>query len=416
MSDFDYKEGVLHAEGISLEALAEKHGTPLYVYSRRHLRGQYQGLAKAMQAVKPLICYSMKANSNGAILRTLLDEGSGLDIVSGGELYRALKVGADPQKIVFAGVGKTRDEIEYALKSNILFFTVESESEAKRISECAVRTRTTGRIAFRINPNVDPKTHRYISTGKQENKFGLNIARTLKAYEMASALPGIEIAGLHMHIGSQILSAGPFGDALDKIAGFCVELKALYPTLTHLDIGGGIGIKYKPDETPLDPNLYAAEIVDRLKTIGLKIVMEPGRNLVGNSGVLLTRVEYVKENPLKTFIVVDAGMNDLLRPSLYQAYHDIVPVRPIQGTVHGDLVGPICESGDFLAADRDLPALKEGDLVAVKSAGAYGFSMASTYNSRPLPAEILVDGKQSWVIRERETWDHIIGSERLPGV
>lgn len=414
MTDFEYKNGILHAEEVSVEALVAEHGTPLYIYSKSHLRNQYLGLANAMQAVKPLICFSMKANSNGAVIKTLLDEGSGLDIVSGGELYRALRVGADPKKIVFAGVGKTHDEIEYALKSNILFFTVESEAEARRISECAVRTGTTGRIAFRINPNVDPKTHRYISTGKEENKFGLNIDRTLKAYAMAAELPGIEIAGLHMHIGSQILTPDPFHGALNKIAGFCSELKSLYPTLTHLDIGGGLGIKYEPDETPLDPTVYAAKIVDQLKQIDLQVVMEPGRNLAGNCGILVSRVQYVKDNPLKTFIVIDAGMSDLLRPALYQAYHEIQPVREGSGTVHGDLVGPICESGDFLAADRDLPLMDEGDLVAVRSAGAYGFTMASTYNSRPLPAEVLVEGQRSWLIRERETWDHLIASERLP--
>ena len=414
MSDFEYKDGVLHAEGISLDALADQHGTPLYVYSRTHLRNQYRGLARAMQDVSPLICYSVKANSNGAIIKTLLDEGSGLDVVSAGELYRALKVGADPRKIVFAGVGKTHAEIEYALKSDILFFTVESEPEAQRISECARRTGTTGRIAFRINPNVDPKTHRYISTGKKENKFGLNIERTLKAYEMAASLPGIEIAGLHMHIGSQILTPQPFRDALDKISGFCKTLKSLYPTLAYLDIGGGIGIKYESDQEPLDPRAYAAQVTGVLQDIGLKVVLEPGRNLVGNCGVLISRVQYVKENPLKTFIVVDAGMSELIRPSLYQAYHEILPVRAKRETIFGDLVGPICESGDFLAADRDLPAVAEGDLVAIKSAGAYGFAMASTYNSRPLVAEVLVEGNRSWIIRERETWDHLIASERLP--
>ena len=414
MSDFEYKKGILHAEDVSLEALADTHGTPLYVYSRTHLRDQYRGLASAMHEVDPLICYSVKANSNGAIIKTLIDEGSGLDIVSAGELYRALKVGADPRKIVFAGVGKTHAEIEYALKSDILFFTVESEAEAQRISECAQRTGTTGRIAFRINPNVDPKTHRYISTGKKENKFGLNIERTLKAYEMAAALPGIEIAGLHMHIGSQILSPEPFKNALAKIAGFCKELKTLYPTLEYLDIGGGIGIKYEADQTPLDPREYAAEVTGPLREIGLKVVLEPGRNLVGNCGVLVSRVQYVKENPLKTFIVIDAGMNDLLRPALYEAYHEVLPVHAKAETIFGDLVGPICESGDFLAADRDLPAVEAGDLVAVKSAGAYAFSMASTYNSRPLPAEILVEGERSWLIRKRETWDDLIASERLP--
>ncbi len=412
MTPFEYQNGKLHAEGVPLTALAEIHGTPLYVYSRNYIRHQFRSLRDAMAAADPLICYSVKANSNIAVLQTLLEEGSGLDIVSGGELYRALKAGADPQKIVFAGVGKTEDEIEYALKSNILFFTVESEAEAKRISDCAARTKLTGRIAFRINPNVDPKTHRYISTGKKENKFGLNIERTLKAYAYAAGLEGIEIAGLHMHIGSQILTPDPFSDALEKICGLCRDLKSAYPGMQYLDIGGGLGIRYEPGDIPMDPCRYAETVTPLLQQTGLKIIMEPGRHIVGNAGVLLCRVQYVKKNPLKDFIIVDAGMNDLLRPSLYQAYHEILPVTETASTVTGDLVGPICESGDFFASDRELPDMQTGDLVAVASAGAYAFSMASTYNSRPLPAEVMVDGDQSWVVRERETWEDLLHNER----
>ncbi|MDA0989886.1 MAG: diaminopimelate decarboxylase [Verrucomicrobia bacterium] len=411
MTAFAYQNDELHAEGVSLTQLADTYGTPLYVYSKTALQTHYRALADAMAAVSPLICYSVKANSNAAVMRTLLDEGSGLDIVSGGELYRALRAGADPQKIVFAGVGKTHDEIRYALESNILFFTVESEPEAQRISQCAVEVNRPGRIAFRINPDVDPKTHQYISTGKKENKFGLDIERALRAYAMAAALPNIEISGLHMHIGSQILMPTPFGDAIAKVRDVCTELKSRYESFRYLDIGGGLGITYEPGQAPLAPTTYAAEVVPELKALGLQVVLEPGRSMVGNAGVLLARVQYVKDNPFKKFVVVDAGMNDLLRPSLYQAYHDVLPVKAGSRTIHGDLVGPICESGDFLAKDRDLPEVAEGDLLAVMSAGAYAFAMASTYNSRPLPAEVMVDGKSAWVIRERQSLDDLLKGE-----
>jgi len=414
MDAFTYRHGELHVDDVALRALAEEYGTPLYVYSRSHLQSQYRALAEAMRELNPLICFSVKANSNGAVIRTLLDCGAGLDIVSGGELFRARRVGAEPQRIVFAGVGKTDAEIRFAIEQDILFFTVESESEARRISLNAQALGRTARIAFRINPDVDPQTHRYISTGKKENKFGLDVERTLKAYELAAALPGIEIAGLHMHIGSQILTAQPFHDAVAKMREFCATLKARYPTFRYWDIGGGIGIRYKPEDQPLDPRTYAERVVPLLRDTGLQIVMEPGRYLCGNAGVLVCRVQYIKDNVFKKFVVVDAAMNDLIRPALYQAYHEIVPVREGTGTVHGDLVGPICESGDFLAADRDLPAVAEGDLLAVRSAGAYGFAMASTYNSRPLPAEIMVEGGKAWVVGRREAWEDLVRREPLP--
>jgi len=408
---FTYRDGELCAEDVALRDLAARHGTPLYVYSRGFLRARYRELAEGMREVDPLVCYSVKANTNVAVLQTFIEEGSGFDIVSGGELFRAVRAGVDPSRVVFAGVGKTHAEIRYALETGILFFTVESEPEARRISECAVETGTTGRIAFRINPDVDPQTHRYISTGKKENKFGLDIERTLKAYEMAAALPNVEIAGLHMHIGSQILQATPFREAVGKVAGLCRELGSRYPEFQYLDIGGGLGIRYEADQGPLTPAAYAEAVVPVLKELGLKVVMEPGRSLVGNAGVLLCRVEYVKEGPQKKFIVVDAGMNDLLRPSLYDAYHGVLPVAENTNTVEGDLVGPICESGDFIAADRTLPDVDEGDLLAVQSAGAYAFAMASTYNSRPLPAEIMVDGDRDWVVRERDTWEDLVRKE-----
>jgi len=413
MQAFTYQSGKLFAEGVPVDDLALRYGTPLYVYSRNHLREQYQAIASAMAEVKPLICYSVKANSNAAIIKTLAREGAGFDIVSGGELFRALRAGAEADKIVFAGVGKTREEIEYALEEQIAFFTCESEPEAVRISECAKRLGVTGRIAFRVNPDVDPKTHKYISTGKKENKFGLDLDRTLQAYATASALPNIELAGLHMHIGSQILSAEPFGEALEKVKDFCKSLKARYPTFRFLDIGGGLGINYKPDQVALDPKVFAATMLPTLKALGLQVVMEPGRSIVGNAGILVCRVQYVKDSHFKKFIVTDGAMNDLIRPALYQAHHEILPVVATAGKVTGDLVGPICESGDFLAQDRELPDVKQGDLVVALSAGAYGFSMSSNYNSRPRAAEVMVDGARAEQIRQRETWEDIVRGESV---
>lgn len=411
MQAFTYQSGKLFAEGVSVEGLALQYGTPLYVYSRNHLRERYRAIASAMAAVNPLICYSVKANSNAAVLETLAREGAGFDIVSGGELFRARRAGAEAGKIVFAGVGKTVEEIEYALREQIAFFTCESEAEAVRISQCAQRLGVTGRIAFRVNPDVDPRTHKYISTGKKENKFGLDLDRTLQAYELAARLPGLEIAGLHMHIGSQLLGADPFGEALAKVREFCKTLKAKYPTFRTIDIGGGLGINYKPDQVALDPRAYAAVVLPTLRELGLQVVMEPGRSIVGNAGILVCRVQYVKDSHFKKFIVIDGAMNDLIRPALYQAHHEILPVTATDKKVTGDLVGPICESGDFLAQDRELPDVKQDDLVVALSAGAYGFSMSSNYNSRPRAAEVMVDGPQATLIRQRETWADIVRGE-----
>jgi diaminopimelate decarboxylase len=410
MQAFTYRSGQLCVEDVAVQDLARQYGTPLYVYSRGHLREQYRALAAAMAEVNPLVCYSVKANSNAAVIRTLVDEGAGLDIVSGGELYRALHAGADAAKIVFAGVGKTREEIEYALREQILFFTVESEPEVQRISDCARHLGLTGRVAFRVNPDVDPQTHKYISTGKKENKFGLDPTRAAKAYALAAALPNIEIAGLHMHIGSQILTAQPYGAALAKVRDLCLELKRAHRTFRYLDIGGGIGIDYKPDQQALAFSDFAAVVLPCVRDLGLRVVMEPGRCLVGNAGLLVGRVQYVKES-YKKFIVVDAAMNDLIRPALYQAHHEVLAVRATDRRVCGDLVGPICESGDFLATDRDLPDVQEGDLLAVMSAGAYGFAMSSNYNSRPRAAEIMVDGATSTQVRRRETWADLVRGE-----
>ncbi len=414
MDSFTYRAGELHVEDVPVRELAERHGTPLYVYSRAFFRERYRAIAGAFREFNPLICYSVKANSNGAVIRTFLDEGAGLDIVSGGELFRALRAGADPAKIVFAGVGKTRDEIEYALQTGIRFFTVESEPEAARISECAQRLGRPGRIAFRVNPDVDPKTHSYISTGKKENKFGLDLERAAAAYAAAAKMPGLEIAGLHMHIGSQILDPAPFAAALARVRDLCLALKRAHATFRCIDVGGGPGIQYRPTEQALEPARVAEAMAPILRELGLDVVMEPGRSLVGNGAILVCRTQYVKESHFKKFVVVDAAMNDLIRPALYQAHHEIVPVRESVERIRGDLVGPICESGDFTAQDRELPAAREGDLLAIRSAGAYGFSMSSNYNSRCRAAEVLVDGCRANLVRERERWEDLVRGERIP--
>ncbi len=411
MQGFSYQNERLHAENVSVTELAETYGTPLYIYSRQHFLGRLESLRQAFADVKPLICYSVKANSNLSVIQTFARAGAGVDIVSGGELYRARRAGVDPSKIVFAGVGKTGSEIEDALRADIRFFTVESEAEAHRISECAVRLNTVGRIAFRVNPDVDPQTHRYISTGKQENKFGMDPQRVRAAFAAAAQLPGVEPVGLHLHIGSQILSADPFVEAVTKMTPLCRELRDRYPTFHTLDIGGGIGIVYRPEDQALAPATVAAKLMPLLQKLDLQVVMEPGRHLVGEGGILVARVQYVKDSYRKKFVVVDAAMNDLLRPSLYQAYHPVAAVRATTDTMLGDIVGPICESGDFLAQDRDLPVVAPGDLLAIHCAGAYGFSMASNYNSRPRPAEVLVDGDQARLIRQRESVEDLVRGE-----
>ena len=411
MNAFTYKSGKLMAEEIPVAKLAETYGTPLYVYSRSHFRAQYRELAEAMREFKPLICFSVKTNTNGEVIRTFLKEGAGVDVVSGGEIFRARRAGVPADKVVFAGVGKTTEEIEYALKEGILFFTVESEPEMERIARCAARLKKTARVAFRVNPDVNPETHKYISTGKKENKFGLDVERVIRAYRTAGRYPQVEIAGLHMHIGSQILNPAPFADALSRVAKLCGQLKAEFPTFRYLDIGGGLGIQYRPGQDPLSPQVFAKTVTPLLRQLNMSLVMEPGRFLVGNGGMLVTRVQFVKEGPSKKFVVVDAGMNDLIRPPLYQAHHEIQAVKKTAKSIFGDVVGPICESGDFLATDRDLPAVGEDDLLAVMSAGAYGFAMSSNYNSRCRAAEVMVDGKKHTLIRERETWKDLVRGE-----
>lgn len=413
-TDFTYQGGELHAENHPVSALAERFGTPLYIYSRSHLIRQYRALAEAMQAVAPRIYFAVKSNSNLAVIRTLADQGAGTDVVSGGELFRARKAGVPARNVVFAGVGKSVEEIDYALREGIHFFTVESEGELQRISERAAALGVTGRVAIRVNPDVDPKTHKYTSTGKAENKFGVDLNRAEKAYEKALGMPGLEVAGLHMHIGSPVMSPAPYAEAIEKVRPLCTQLKKEIHTFRYLDIGGGLGISYRPDQAPLDVHDFAAAVVPALQEIGLEVGMEPGRFLTGNAGILVTRVEYVKKNPLKNFVIIDAAMNDLLRPPLYEAHHEVVAVTQNADTLFGDIVGPICESADFMAADRELPAVRPGELLAILSAGAYGFVMASNYNSRARAAEVMVYGDHAHVVRERETREELIRGETLP--
>ncbi len=413
-SHFKYYHGQLCAEDVPVAKLADEFGTPLYIYSRSHLIRQYRALADAMKSVKPHIYFAIKSNSNLAVIRTLADQGAGADVVSGGELYRARKAGVPAEKIVFAGVGKSVAEIDYALKEDIKFFTVESEAELHRISERAEAVGTKGRIAIRVNPDVDPKTHKYTSTGKAENKFGVDLTRAERAYEQALRLAGVEVVGMHMHLGSPIMTPTPYTEALQKVRPMCEQLKKDVPTFRHLDIGGGLGISYKAEQDPLDPRDFASAVLPLLHDLGLEVGMEPGRFIAGNAGILVTRVEYVKDSPSKTFIIVDAAMNDLIRPALYEAHHEIIPVVQTIERLFGDIVGPVCESGDFLAAERELPAVEEGDLLAVLSAGAYGFVMASNYNSRGRAAEIMVEGDRAELVRARETWDDLLRGETIP--
>ena len=429
MHSFHYRDGHLFCEDVDLTVAAEKFGTPLYIYSAGTVLDHYTRLDAALAPLDHLICYAVKANSNRAILKLLADAGAGFDIVSGGELFRALKAGADPGKCTFAGVGKRREEIEYALDRGVYSFNVESEAELDYINEIASAKSRRAPIALRINPDVAAETHAYISTGKSENKFGIGLDRVAQIYERASKMPGVAIRGVQMHIGSQITEAKPFAAAIEKIAPLVRELKSKYK-IQFFSVGGGMGIIYRRalesgsgtwwHEHDGEPSAfsvrdYANTIVPPLRELGVRILVEPGRFLVGNAGVLLTRVLYIKETGRKKFAIIDAGMNDLIRPALYESYHQIVPVvQPSMSrnkTEKMDIVGPVCESGDFFAQDREMPELRPGDLLAVMSAGAYGFVMASNYNSRPLPAEALVRGDQVALIRKRQTIEDLVGDE-----
>jgi diaminopimelate decarboxylase len=417
MHHFNYREGALFAEDVDLAALAADVGTPFYCYSTATLERHYRVLSDAFAGVPALICYAMKANSNQSVIATLARQGAGADIVSGGELTRALKAGVTADKIVFSGVGKTRDEMAAALKAGILCFNVESEPELEALSEVASSIGRTAPVSVRVNPDVDARTHVKISTGKAENKFGVPLSRAREVYANARKLPGIRIVGVDMHIGSQIVELAPFDNAAALLAEFARSLMSDGHKLEHIDLGGGLGIPYRPDdpEPPL-PSAYAQTITRHTKGLGLKLVFEIGRMIVGNAGILLTRVLYVKRGEAKTFVVVDAAMNDLIRPTLYEAYHDIWPVAASANgaKMTADIVGPVCESGDYLALDRALPACKAGDLLAVMTAGAYGAVLSSTYNTRPLVPEVLVRGKDFAVVRPRLDAESIVALDRLP--
>lgn len=389
-------------------------GTPCYVYSHRTLTRHFRVFAEPLAEVEHLICYSMKANSSAAILKLLLNLGSGLDIVSGGELYRALQVGADPQKIVFSGVGKTVSEIRQSLEANILMFNVESEAELERIEAVAAEMGCKARLSLRVNPDIDARTHPYIATGLYESKFGVDIQEARRLFARAQASEHLEVQGVDCHIGSQITQLDPFLQALERVGALLLQLREDGLPIRYLDLGGGLGIPYQ-DETPPHPSEYARAIVDKAAGLNCTLVFEPGRVIAGNSGILLTEVQYLKQTRQKRFVIVNTGMHHLIRPTLYQAWQKIQPVIPREGEHFvADVVGPICESGDFLAQARELPPVQAGDLLAVMSAGAYGYTMASFYNSYPRPAEVLVKGDQFAVIRERDGYADLIRGEHLP--
>ena len=432
MHAFHYQNGTLCCEQVELTQLADRFGTPLYVYSSATVLDHYRRLDSALDQLDHRICYAVKANSNGALLQLLAEAGAWFDIVSGGELFRVVRAGGDPGKCTFAGVGKSRPEIEFALQQKVFSFNVESEAELEYIDELAQENHTVAPVAIRINPDVDPHTHDYISTGSHQNKFGIAIDRAAGVYQRASAMAGVKLAGIQMHIGSQITDPEPFVAAIEKVAPLVRKLRSDYG-IDFFSIGGGIGIVYESsfasgdekwwdqhasgissDKAALSIQAYVGAVVPALRDLGLRILLEPGRVIVGNAGVLLTRVLYIKNTGTKTFAIVDAGMNDLIRPALYQSYHEIVPVEsPVAESEPQpvDVVGPVCESGDFFAQDRPMPELGRGDLLAIMSAGAYGMVMASNYNSRPLAGEVLVRGDQFDCVRRRQDWQDLVREE-----
>ncbi|MDH4192587.1 MAG: diaminopimelate decarboxylase [Nitrospirota bacterium] len=417
MHDFHYQGEELFCEEVPIRQIAEQLGTPCYIYSHRTLIRHFHAFDQAFQAIPHIVAFAMKSNSNLTVLRILAREGSGADIVSGGELFRALQAGISPNKIVFAGVGKSKEEIRYALESDILMFNVESPGELQQINTVAGAMGLRARVALRINPDIDPQTHPYISTGLKKSKFGIGADQALGEFAAAGKLPHIEVVGVHSHIGSQLTQVTPFVDALKKAIALIQTLQANGVHIQYLNIGGGLGITYS-DETPPHPKELAAAIFPLLQTVSCQIIMEPGRSIVGNAGILVTKVLYNKDGANKRFVIVDAAMNDLLRPSLYEAHHDIQPVMKNESSVVNtvDVVGPICESGDFLAKDRKMPQSQPGDLLAVMSAGAYGFTMSSNYNSRPRVPEVLVKGKDIIVIRKRESYEDLVRGESIPEV
>jgi len=415
MHYFSYKNNKLFCEGVAVKRIAQKVGTPFYCYSYRTFTEHFLKLKKAFASVKPLICFSMKANSNAALLRGLVTKGAGLDIVSGGELYRGLRTGCSPRKIVYAGVGKTEQELRDAIRKRILLFNVESEPELQAISRVSASLRKTTKVSIRINPDVDAETHAYITTAKAENKFGINLKQAEELCLRKQRFPHVVIAGLHIHIGSQIVTSKPFVRAITRALTFMDRLKQKGVCFEFLNIGGGLGIVYK-DEKPQTAAAFAKRIVPLIAHRGYKIILEPGRFIAGNSGIFVTRIIYIKHACKKNFFIVDGAMNDLVRPSLYGAYHEIGPVIRSKGRPHKryDVVGPICESGDFLGKDRSLPVMYPGELLTCFSAGAYGFTMSSNYNSRPRVPEVLVKGTQFAVVRKRELYADLIKGESIP--
>lgn len=414
MHYFQYKGKALYCEEVSIDSMASEVGTPFYLYSYRTMVRHYKAFQEAFLSVPHLICYSVKANSNLSVLKTFVDMGSGVDTVSGGEIYRALKAGADPEKIVFSGVGKKEEEIEYGLKTGILMFNVESAQELEAINGIAKRLDLKAPISLRVNPDVDPQTHPYISTGFKNAKFGIDITIAKELYRHARSLKNIDVIGVDCHIGSQLTSVAPFIDALRKIKEMIQSVREDGTDIKYLDLGGGLGITYR-EETPPHPTTYGEAITKEVEDLDITLIFEPGRVLVGNAGILVTRVIYTKENAEKNFIIVDAAMNDLARPALYGSYHGIKPVQMPDSDeeVTVDVVGPICETGDFLAKDIKVPVFKRGDLMAVMSAGAYGFAMSSNYNSRPRAAEVIVKRDEYTIIRERESYEDLIRGEKI---
>ena len=422
MHHFDYRAGVLHAEDVALDRIAAEVGTPFYCYSTATLMRHYKVFAGAFADMRALVCYSLKANSNQAVVRTLAALGAGADVVSGGELMRARKAGVPPQKIMFSGVGKTEAELALAVDADILCVNVESEGELELLSRVASATGRTARISVRVNPDIDAKTHAKIATGKAENKFGIPISRAREVYRHAASLPGVRVTGVDMHIGSQITELRPFDDAFALLSDFVRMLRGDGHTIEHVDLGGGLGIPYRGDnDPPPDPAAYAQVVKRATRSLDCMLIFEPGRLLVGNAGVLVTQVLYVKRNPsdaaAKIFVIVDAAMNDLIRPTLYDAHHDLRPVKegaPDAPRIVVDVVGPVCETGDYLALDRDMVAPAPGDLLAVMTAGAYGAVQAGTYNTRPLVPEVLVKGARFAVVRPRIEAAELIGWDRIP--
>jgi len=418
MHHFAYRAGVLNAEAVDLAALAQAVGTPFYCYASATIERHYKVFASAFADVDALVCYAMKANSNQAVIATLARLGAGADVVSGGELLRAREAGIPAEKIMFSGVGKTAAELALAVDEGILCVNVESEPELELLAAIAASKGRTSDISIRVNPDIDPKTHAKISTGKAENKFGIPISRAREVYARAAKLSGVRVVGVDMHIGSQIVELDPFGDAFSLLAEFVEVLRADGHRIEHVDVGGGLGIPYREDnEPPPDPDAYAAVVKRATRGLGCRLIFEPGRLIVGNAGILVTRVLYVKAGEAKTFVIVDAGMNDLVRPTLYEAHHDIRPVRapaPDAELIVADVVGPVCESGDFLALDRPLVLPQPGDLLAVMTAGAYGAVQAGTYNTRALIPEVLVRGGEWALVRPRVTAAELIALDRLP--